>query len=268
MIRSDQRHHQHPRVPVRPGQAPVQAVPQQLPRHVHRRAQVAGHGFPAAGHERTARGQRPQAGAGRRRTAGPGPHGRDVHGRAGLSDAPLPQPRPGLLRAFAGAAVGDGARPRRHPGDLHEPQQGLLPAGLDSGDRAVLQPRSDAARLRRAHVSPSDHAGGVHPQPVGRLCHTGRQGGLRRRRQRLGGQRCPVPALPGDEGADPRHRLGGVHGSRARQRQGTGDQGERGVHHHHAGRKRHHPHRSAAVHMVARTEGPQAPRTLLRGPGR
>ena len=49
----------------------------------------------------------------------------------------------------------------------------------------------------------------------------GRQGGLRRGRQRLGRRRLPVPALSGDEGADARHRLGGVHGSRARQRQAS-----------------------------------------------
>ena len=31
-------------------------------------------------------------------------------------------------------------------------------------------------------------------------------------RQRLGGQRRPVPVPSGDEGTHPRHRLGGVHG--------------------------------------------------------
>ena len=80
---------------------------------------------------------------------------------------------------------------------------------------AVLQPRPDAARLRRAHVPPADHAGGVRPHPVGRLHRAGRQGRLAGDRQRLGGQRRPLPALSGDEGAHPRHRLDGVHGPRA-----------------------------------------------------
>ena len=55
-----------------------------------------------------------------------------------------------------------------------------------------------------------------------------------------------VPALSGDEGADARHRLDGVHGPRARHRPRTGDQGEQGVHHHHTRGQRHHPHQRAA----------------------
>ena len=43
-------------------------------------------------------------------------------------------------------------------------------------------------------------------------------GGLAGDRQRLGGQRRQVPALSGDEGAHPRHRIDGVHGPRARHR--------------------------------------------------
>ena len=52
-------------------------------------------------------------------------------------------------------------------------------------------------------------------------------------RQRLGGQRCALPALSGDEGTHPRHRLDGVHGPRAGHRPRAGHQGEQGVHHHH-----------------------------------
>ena len=47
-------------------------------------------------------------------------------------------------------------------------------------DRAVLQAWTDAARLRRAHVPPADHAGGVRPQPAGRLHGACRQGRLDR----------------------------------------------------------------------------------------
>ena len=78
--------------------------------------------------------------------------------------------------AFAGGRAG----PRRDSGDLLQPQQGLLAAGLDSHDRGVLQPRPDAARLRRAHVPPADHAGGVHPHPAVRLHRARRQGRLAR----------------------------------------------------------------------------------------
>ena len=129
---------------------------------------------------------------------------------------------------------------------LLQPQQGLLTAGLGSGHRAVLQSRPDAARLRRAHVPPPDHAGGVRPHPAGRLHRARRHGGLAGDRQRLGGQRRPVPVLSGDEGAHPRHRLDGVHGPRARHRPRTGDQGQQGLHHDHARRQRDHPHQRAA----------------------
>ncbi len=47
--------------------------------------------------------------------------------------------------------------------------------------------------------------------------------------------------------------------------QRTGDQGEQGLHHHHARGQRDHPHQRAAVHVVARAEGPRIPRALLRG---
>ena len=39
--------------------------------------------------------------------------------------------------------------------------------------------------------------------------------------------------------------------------QRTGDQGQQGVHHDHARGQRDHPHRRAAVHVVARPAGPQ-----------
>ena len=77
--------------------------------------------------------------------------------------------------------------------------------------------------------------------------------------ERLGRQRRTLPAVSGDEGAHPRHRLDGVHGPRAGHRQGAGDEGEQGVHRHHARGQRHHPHQRAAVHVVARSEGPRIP---------
>ena len=102
----------------------------------------------------------------------------------------LPQARPGDAARFADHPDGGGAGSRRDPGDLLQPQQGLLAAGLDPDDRGLLQPRPDAARLRRAHVSPADHAGGVRPDPAGRLHRAGRQGRLAGHLQRLGRQRC------------------------------------------------------------------------------
>ena len=173
--------------------------------------------------------------------------------------------RAGVAARFADPSVGGGAGSRRHSGALLQPQQGLLAAGLGACHRAVLQARPDAARLRRAHVPPADHAGGVRPHPAGRLHRARRQGRLAGDRQRLGGQRRTLPAVSGDEGAHPRHRLDGVHGPRAGHRQGAGDQGEQGLHHHHARGQRDHPHQRAAVHVVARAEGPQAARGLLRG---
>ena len=102
--------------------------------------------------------------------------------------------------------------------DLLQPQQGLLPAGLGAGDRPVLQPWPDAARLRGAHVPSADHAGSVRPLPAGRLCRADGPGRLAGSGQRLGRQRSTFSALPGDERAHPRHRVDGVHGSRTRHR--------------------------------------------------
>ncbi len=215
-----------------------------------------------------ARWQRPQAGDGRRGAADPRPHGRDVPRRTRLPDAPLQHEGPAVLRRLPRAARGDGAGPRRRTDHLLQPQQGLLAAGLDPGDRAVLPPRAHAARLRGAHVPPADHAGGVRPHPPGRLHRAGRPGGVEGDRQRLGRQRPAVPALSGDEADDPRHRLDGVHGPRAGHRPRAGDQGQQRLHHHGPRGQRDHPHRRAAVHVVARPAGPQAARELLRGAGR
>ena len=82
-------------------------------------------------------------------------------------------------------------------------------------------------------------------------------------RQRLGGQRRALPSLPGDEGADPRHRVDGVHGPRAGHRPRAGDQGQQGVHGHHARGQRDHPHQRAAVHLVAWAQGARAAGELL-----
>ena len=92
---------------------------------------------------------------------------------------------------------------------------------------------------------------------------TGYVGACRRRRhpgdqQRLGGKRRPFPALSGDEGAHPRHRLDGVHGPRTRHRQEAGDQGQQGLHHDGAGGQRGDPHQRSAVHVVARSAGPRS----------
>ena len=166
---------------------------------------------------------------------------------------------------FADHSVGRRARARRGAGNLLEPQQGFLPTRLGAGHRPVLQARPHASGLRGAHVSPADHAGGVRPHSIGRLHRTRRRSGLAGHRERLGRQRPTLPAVSGDEGAHPRHRFDGVHGPRAGHRQGVGDQGEPGVHHHDARGQRDHPHQRAAVHVVARAEGPRIPRALLRG---
>ena len=62
-------------------------------------------------------------------------------------------------------------------------QQGWVPV-----IGAVLQPRPDAARLRRAHVPSADHAGSVRPLPAGRLCRADGPGRLAGSGQRLGGR--------------------------------------------------------------------------------
>src|SRR5215204_566848 len=72
---------------------------------------------------------------------------------------------------------GDGAGTRRHPGRLLQPQQGVLTASLGPGHRAILRSRPDAARFRRAHVPPPDHAGSIYPHPALRLCRAHRLGG-------------------------------------------------------------------------------------------
>ena len=143
---------------------------------------------------RTTCGQRPQARDGRQRAADPRPHDRDVPRRPRLLAAPVPHEGAGIAARFADPSVGGRAGARRHSGALLQPQQGLLAAGLDAGHRAVLQPRPHAARLRRAHVPPADHAGGVRPHPAGRLHRARRQGRLEGDRQRLGGQRPALPA--------------------------------------------------------------------------
>ena len=208
---------QHPGLSARPGQAAAHHVahPHRARAWARSRSGCWRTDWPQHRAGRTARGQRPQAGDGRRRAADPRPHDRDVPRRPRLLAAPVPHARAGILARLAVlpsvVALGPDATQAR----LLQPQQGLLAAGLGSGDRAVLQPRPDAARLRRAHVPPADHAGGVRPHPAGRLRRAHRPGGLEGDRQRLGGQRPALPAPSGDEGAHARHRLDGVHGPRA-----------------------------------------------------
>ena len=209
--------HQHPAIPARSGQAPADPDGEHHPRHGPDRKTAAERRLDAARAGRAAAGQRTQAGDGRPRAAGPRPHHRDVPRGPGLPVAPLQDPRPGVLRASRRPCRDRRHRPGRHPGHLLQPQQGLLAEGLAPGDRAVLQPRPDDARLRGAHAPPPDHAGSVHPQPAHRLRRPHRPGGDG------GGGRLPdrrrtVPVPPGDEGTHPRHRLGGVHGPRTRHR--------------------------------------------------
>ena len=92
-------------------------------------------------------------------------------------------------------------------------------------------------------------------------------GCLERRRQRLGHQRRALPVPPGHQRTDAGHRLGGVHGPRARHRPRTGDPDQPGVHHHDSIRRRDHPHRGTAVQVVARTAGAQGTRGLLHRAG-
>ena len=139
--------------------------------------------------------QRSQARDGRCRAADPRPHGRAVPRRSRLLVASVPQPRTNGAARYADHSDGGSARPRRDSGDLLQPQQGLLAAGLGPHDRGLLQPRTDVAGFRRAHVPPPDHAGGVRPHPVGRLHRASRQGRLAGGRQRLGCKRRPLPAV-------------------------------------------------------------------------
>ncbi len=114
---------------------------------------------------------------------------------------------------------------------------------------------------------PPDHAGGLHPQPTVRIRRAHRPGRLAGRRQRLGHQRSPLPVLPGDQGTDTRHRLGGVHGSPARQRPRTGHQDEQGIHRHHPRRRRDHPHRVPPFKWWRGLQGPRGARELLHRAG-
>ncbi len=229
---------QHQGLPARPGEAAAEAHAGHDPRHGGGREAAAEEGVEAVPAGRAAGGQRPQTGDGRLGAADHRPHDRVLPRRAGLRRADLPQVRAHVTTSTHRPVVGDGAGPRRHAGGLLQPQQGILAAGLGSGDRAVLRPWPDAARLRRAHVPPPDHAGGVHPHAAVGLRRAHRQGGLAGDGQRLGGQRREVPVPPGRQGTDPRHRLGGVHGPRARHRPRTGDHGQPGLHHDHSRRQR------------------------------
>ena len=166
---------------------------------------------------------------------------------------------------FADHSDGGCAGPRRDSGDLLQPQQGLLAAGLGAHHRPFFNrglmlldfdEHMYHRRIMQEAFVRTRLAG--YTEQVDKVVS-------KVDRQRLGGQRRALPALSGDEGAHARHRLDGVHGPRAGHRPGTGDQGEQGVHRHHARGQRHHPHQRAAVHVVARTESPRIPGELLRG---
>src|SRR5262245_50084974 len=232
---------QHKGLPARPGEAAIHHLAHALcARHGSAREAAAGSRLAPARDGRTPCRQRSQNCDGGFRPAERRPHGRGVPGRSRLLLAALPQARARGAHRLADHRDRGGAGPRRDSDDLLQPRQGLLAAGLDPDDRGILQPRTDAARLRGTLVPPADHAGGVCPNPVGGLYPACRQGRLASDRQRLGGQRRPLPALSGDEGAHPRHRLDGVHGPRAGYRPRARDQGEQGLH-------RHHPRRYAII---------------------
>ncbi len=204
-------------------------------------------------------GQRPQARDGRRGPADPRPHDRDVPRRPRLLAAPVPHPRTrgvrSIRRSFPTvAALGPDATQAIYSNRNKDfSQQGWAPVIGPFFNRGLMlldfEEHMFHRRIMQEAFVRTRLAG--YTEQVDTVVVAGD-------RQRLGGQRRAVPALSGDEGAHPRHRLDGVHGPRAGHRPRAGDQGEQGVHHHHPRGQRDHPHRRAAVHVVARAAGPRS----------
>ncbi len=118
--------------------------------------------------------------------------------------------RPGSLRAGLHQS-GQGVRERTRLGPLH---------------RALLQPRTDAARLRRAPAPPADHAARVRRRGAAPLP---RADGPPHQEDPLGmGRGGEAPPAADVQGPDPRARPRGLRGGRARRHREGADQ--QGVH--------------------------------------
>ena len=197
----------------------------------------------AVRHGRAAGRQRPQAGAGRLRPAGGGPHDRDVPRRPRVPAARVPQVRPVALRQDspalpAVAALGPDATQAVFSNRTRTTRQkGWHPVIGPFFNRGLMLLDFDEHMYHRRIMQEAF----TRTRLSGYVEHIDRVAS-KVDRQRLGRQRRAVPVLPGDEGTDPRHRLGGVHGPRTRHRPRTGDQGQPGLHHHDARRRRDHPH--------------------------
>ena len=182
--RSVDGHDQYPALSAGPGPPPVHPDAEHDSGHGGRRQTAAGTGLAAVRDGRAAGGQRPQAGHGRQRPACGRPPDRNLPQWPGVPARGLPEVRPAALRQDPGTGRGRRPGPGRHPGGVRQQEQGLLPEGLAAGDRPVLQARPDAAGLRGTPLPPPDHAGGLHPDPAGRLRRAHRprcRGGGRRR---------------------------------------------------------------------------------------
>ena len=125
---------------------------------------------------------------------------------------------PGVAARFADHPDGGGAGPRRGPGHLLQPQQGLLAAGLGPDDRAFFN-RGLMLLDFDEHM--------YHRRIMQEAFVRTRLAGYTEQVDKVVSQviandwvanDATVPAVSGDEGADPRHRLDGVHGTRARHR--------------------------------------------------
>ena len=189
--RSVDGHDQYPAIPARPGPPPVHPDAEHHPgMGAWRNGCSSGSGRSSSW--RAAGRQRPQAGDGRLRPAGAGPHDRDVPQRPRLllevyrKYGPVHYAKTPALAAVA--ALGPDATQAVFSNKNKDfSQKGWHPVIGPFFNRGP-----DAAGLRRAHVPPPDHAGGLHPDPAVRLRRAHRPGRLAGRRQRLG-----RPTMPG-----------------------------------------------------------------------
>ena len=183
--------------------------------------------------------------------------------------APIPHARARCTTArFPGPARGDGTGSRRHTGALLQPQQGLLAARagspsigpffnrglmlLDFDEHMFHRRIMQEAFVRTRLVGYTEQVDQVVSKVIANDWVANDPRFL---------------LYPAMKETDPRHRLDGVHGPRARHRPRTRDQGEQGIHHDHR-----------AGNAIIRTSVPpftwwrglqarKLPRELLRGAG-
>ena len=143
--------------------------------------------------------------------ADPRPHDRDLPRRPRLLAAPYRTRGPVLL-PIPHHSDGRCARTRCHSGSsptaTRTSRSGLDPVIEAFFNRGLMLLDFDE------HMSTGGSCRRRSPHPAGRLHRADRHGRIQGDRQRLGRERPAVPALSGDEGAHPRHRLDGVHGPR------------------------------------------------------